>query len=113
MTREGDLYSYRVLFSAEDGEYVGLCTEFPGLSWLAGTHESALRGIRKVGAGVIEDLKANDEPVPEPLSSRRFSGKFQVRIPPEEHRRLVREAAEQGISLNRLVSFRLARPASG
>ena len=109
MTMKNDHYSYRVIYSAEDGEFVGLCSEFPSLSWLAGSHEAALRGIRKVVAGVIKDLRADGEPVPEPLSTRRFSGKFQVRIPPDMHRRLTREAAEQGISLNRLVSARLAR----
>ncbi|MGH3398271.1 MAG: toxin-antitoxin system HicB family antitoxin [Streptosporangiaceae bacterium] len=34
---------------------------------------------------------------------------FVVRVPAEVHRRLAREAAEQHVSLNRLVSDRLAR----
>ena len=46
--------------------------------------------------------------VPEPVYSRRFSGKFMVRVPPEVHRKLALEAAEQGISLNRVVSSKLA-----
>lgn len=37
-----DHYSYRVTWSAEDDEYVGLCTEFPSLSWLAHKPEMAL-----------------------------------------------------------------------
>jgi len=51
---------------------------------------------------------ATGEPVPEPLSERRYSGRFLVRVPPALHRALVTEAAEQGVSLNRLVSARLA-----
>ena len=43
-----DHYTYRVTWSPEDGEYVGLCMEFPSLSWLAQTLESALAGIRDV-----------------------------------------------------------------
>ena len=31
-----------------------------------------------------------------------------VRVPPETHRKLVIKAAEEGVSLNRLVSARLA-----
>ena len=31
-----------------------------------------------------------------------------VRVPPETHRNLVIKAAEEGVSLNRLVSVRLA-----
>jgi len=57
---------------------------------------------------IIEDMEANAEPVPEPFSSRRFSGKFIVRVPPVVHRELAIEAAEAGVSINRLVSAKLA-----
>lgn len=103
-----DRYSYRVLWSEEDAEYVGLCAEFPSLSWLAASHEKALHGIREVVAEVIEDMKKNGEPMPLPLASRRYSGKFIVRVPQEVHRRLALEAAESGVSLNRLASARLS-----
>lgn len=103
-----DRYTYRVSWSEEDTEYVGLCAEFPSLSYLASTPEKALRGIRKVVGDVVEDMQANGESVPEPLSSRRYSGKFMVRVPPEVHRRLAREAAEADISLNRLASAKLS-----
>ncbi|MFU8773544.1 MAG: type II toxin-antitoxin system HicB family antitoxin [Anaerolineales bacterium] len=106
---ENDRYSYRVIWSEEDGEHAGLCAEFPSLSWLAGEPEEALRGIRQVVAEVVADLENNAEPVPEPISIKRFSGKFMVRIPPELHRRLMLEAAEAGISMNRLVSDKLSR----
>lgn len=104
---EMDRYTYRVTWSQEDDQCVGLCAEFPSLSWLAATPEKALRGIRKVVADVIEDMKGNGEGIPEPLNSRRYSGKFMVRVPPEVHRRLAIEAAEEDISLNRLVSAKL------
>ena len=103
-----DRYTYRVTWSREDDQCVGLCAEFPSLSWLANTPEKALRGIRKVVAEVVEDMHANKEPVPEPMSGRRYSGKFMVRVPPEVHRRLAMEAAEEDISLNRLVSAKLS-----
>ena len=41
-------YTYRVTWSVEDNEHVGLCTEFPSLSWLAASPEKALSGIRRV-----------------------------------------------------------------
>ncbi len=103
-----DHYTYRVIWSEEDAQCVGLCAEFPSLSHLAGTPEKALRGIRKVVADVIENMAASGESIPEPLSSRQFSGKFMVRVPPEVHRQLAMEAAEENISLNRLVSAKLA-----
>jgi len=105
-----DRYTYRVTWSEEDNEYVGLCAEFPSLSWLAPLPEDALKGIRRVVARVVADLKANGEPVPEPIAVKQYSGKFMIRIPPELHRRLTIEAAEAGISLNRLASEKLSRP---
>ena len=105
-----DQYTYRVTWSEEDGEHVGLCAEFPGLSWLAKSPETALRGIRRVVADVVADMEAEGEAVPEPLATRKFSGKILVRLPPEVHRDLVREASEEHVSLNRLISARLAYP---
>jgi predicted HicB family RNase H-like nuclease len=104
-----DRYTYRVSWSREDGEYVGLCAEFPSLSWLSRTPEAALRGIRKVVGEAVADMRSHDEPVPEPIADRRYSGKFMVRVPPEVHRRLATEAAEQGVSLNRLASAKLSK----
>ena len=106
---QNDHYTYRVTWSEEDGEYIGLCAEFASLSWLASEPEAALHGIRQVVADVVADLKENDEPVPEPLAMKKFSGRFMVRIPPELHRQLAMKAAESGVSLNRLVSDKLSR----
>jgi predicted HicB family RNase H-like nuclease len=58
-------------------------------------------------SGVVKDMKAHGEHIPEPICSRRYSGKFVVRVPPEVHRKLAVEAAEEDISLNRLVSAKL------
>lgn len=63
-------YTYRTTWSAEDGEHVGLCAEFPSLSSLATTPEEALAGIRHVVAESVTDMRVNDEPIPEPLFVR-------------------------------------------
>ena len=107
LKRKNDYYTYRVTWSDEDREFIGLCAEFPSLSWLAATPEAAIKGIRKVVEKVLYDLKKNQEPIPEPLSQKSFSGKFIVRVPFQVHRKLVIEAAESGVSLNRLVSAKL------
>ena len=103
-----DHYTYRVTWSTEDQMYVGLCTEFPSLSWLAASPGKALASIRKLVVQTVVDIRANGENPPEPIADRHFSGKFQVRVPPEVHRRLVARATEEGVSLNRLVSAKLA-----
>jgi hypothetical protein len=68
-----------------------------------------LRGIRAVVADVVKHMQPIDDAIPKPRSSRRFSGKFMIRVPPETHRRLAVEAAEAGVSLNRLANAKLAR----
>ena len=104
-----DHYTYRITWSAEDAEHVGLCAEFPSLSWLAATPAEALSGIQRLVADSVADMRNNGEPVPEPMADRAYSGKFMVRVPPETHRSLAIRAAEQGVSMNHLVSARLAR----
>ena len=53
-----DRYAYSLSWSDSDNAYIGLCTEFPSLSWIAGSPETALKGIRKVVDGVADDLQA-------------------------------------------------------
>ena len=48
MNKSTDKYTYRVTWSEEDQEYVGLCSEFPSLSWLEQDQIAALNGIRKL-----------------------------------------------------------------
>ena len=108
MALKNDRYTYRVTWSEDDNEYVGLCAEFSSLSWLARTPEAALKGIRNVVEGVVKDMQNNGETVPEPIACRRYSGKFMVRVPPEVHRKLSIKAAESGVSLNRLASSKLS-----
>ena len=108
MIPESDKYTYRVTWSEEDEEFVGLCAEFPSLSWLASTSEKALKGIRSVVKDCITDMSNGNETLPPPISTRNFSGKFMVRVPPEVHRHLAVEAAETGVSLNRIASAKLA-----
>jgi len=109
MAEKDDKYTYRVTWSEEDSEHIGLCAEFPSLSWLAATPEAALKGIRKLVADVVADMASTGEQIPEPLATKHYSGKFMVRVPPEVHRQLAMEAAEAHVSLNRLASAKLSQ----
>ena len=102
-------YTFRVIWSEEDHEHVGLCAEFPSLSHLARTVPEALNGIIALVSDVIDDMAKSGEDVPSPLSLQEFKGKIALRVPPERHRELVIEAAEAGVSLNRLISDKLTR----
>jgi len=102
-----DHYTYRITWSADDKEFVGLIAELPSLSWLAASQIDALTGIRELVTTVVAEMEHAGEPVPEPFADRRYSGEFKLRIPPELHRALAIRAAEENVSLNRLVSSRL------
>lgn len=101
-------YTYRVSWSPEDQEFVGLCAEFPSLSWLAADPAQALTGIIQVVAEVVTDMQKSGEPIPEAIADKQYSGEFRVRVPPLVHRNLAIAAAEQGVSMNRYVSAKLA-----
>ena len=109
MAQKNDKYTYRVTWSEDDNEYVGLCAEFPSLSWIADSPEKALKGIRKLVANILLDMVTNDEPIPEPIACKHYSGKFMVRVPSDVHRKLALEAAESGVSLNRIASSKLSQ----
>jgi predicted HicB family RNase H-like nuclease len=108
MAQQNDKYTYRVTWSEDDNEYVGLCAEFPSLSWLADTQDKALKGIRKLMTDVLLDMGINGEIIPEPFACKHYSGKFMVRVPPDVHRKLAIQAAEAGVSLNRIASSKLS-----
>jgi predicted HicB family RNase H-like nuclease len=94
-------YTYRVIWSEEDKEFVGLCAEFPSLSHLDETQGGALEGITSLVSDIVSERKSTGEAPPTPIADREYSARFQVRIMPELHRRLAVRAAEANVSLNR------------
>lgn len=74
MVKEIDRYTYRVTWSEEDYEHVGLCAEFLSLSWLEKTPEKALLGIQKLVRKCIADMTKNHEEVSGPISTKAFEG---------------------------------------
>lgn len=96
-------YTYRVAWSAEDGEFVATVAEFPSLSWLAASQFAALEGLEQVLADVVVDMLQQGEEVPEPLSERTYSGKFNLRLGEKLHREVALHAAEENLSINQWV----------
>lgn len=101
-------YAYRVRWSEENDDFIASCAELPGVTFTSESQLEAFVGIRTAVAEEVERRRAANEEVPEPLAERHYSGRILVRVPPELHRRLTIEAAEQQVSLNRLISNRLA-----
>lgn len=61
----GKHYIYHVTWSAEDKQYIGLCAEFPSLSWLDEDQQSALAGIMNIVTDSVSDMVKNNESVPD------------------------------------------------
>ena len=67
MLISADSYHYSVIWSDEDDEYVGLCAEFPLLSWLDPEQDKALDGIKRVVDECLVDMIQNGEFIPKPI----------------------------------------------
>lgn len=78
------------------------------MSWLDKDDLQAYKGIRHLVDDVVLEMQASGEAVPVPLSSKKYSGNIAARVTPIVHRNLAIEAAEKGISMNRLISVKLA-----
>ena len=102
-------YSYTVTWSEDDAVFIGRVAEFPALAAHGSTQEKALREIRTVVGYVLGDLAEGGGLVPIPLGTRDFSGKLNLRMPKELHRRLALESEMQGVSLNTLINSKLQR----
>ena len=107
MGNSAEHYTYRVHWSLEDDAYEGTVAELPLLSWLAPDATEAFAGIQLLAWETVADLETDREPVPVSISDQEYSGKIMVKVPPEVHRRLAIEAAEQNVSLNHLAASRL------
>ena len=57
-------YSYSVTWSAQDGEFVGLCAEFPSLSWLDPDPDKARSGIERLVFDTLQDMNFTGDIIP-------------------------------------------------
>ena len=81
--------------------------DFPGIITGGYSLEEAVRNAQKALELSIDTMKKHKIPLPKPKT--RFSGQFNVRVPKDLHRELVRKAEEEGVSLNALVTYLLSQ----
>jgi predicted HicB family RNase H-like nuclease len=103
-----DGYTINV-FLDEEGEYLAHFVEMPNVSAFGESPEEALSQLATAWEGVKESYQKHGEPVPIAPSRKKFSGQFNVRIDRRLHRALAIEAARAGVSLNAIVSQKLAK----
>jgi predicted RNase H-like HicB family nuclease len=72
---------YYASWSDEDQCFIGLCQEFPSLSFCANTEDEALDGIGHLVDKAVEDMQKNGEPVPGPKSEPCWNKGLEVAVP--------------------------------
>ena len=101
-------YTCRAEWSAPHLQYRAMCLEFPGLHALALTPHEAIELVQARVAQIVDEYADADMDPPKSLTDHTYSGQFTVRTSPELHGRLTVEAAEQGVSVNQWVAYKLA-----
>ena len=94
----------------ESGHYFyGRILELDGCQSTGDTIDELYESLNEAMEGYIEVKLDNNIPIPMPERTEAFSGKFNVRLPKSLHQRLTIEAENEGVSLNQLVLYKLAR----
>ncbi|WAJ46028.1 type II toxin-antitoxin system HicB family antitoxin [Mycobacterium sp. Aquia_216] len=101
-------YTYRVEWSPDYDDYIGVCLELPFLHERAATAHDAITAITAAVDQRLVEMREFERPAPPPLSERKYTGTFVVRTSRELHARLAREAIEQHVSMNQWVVQKLS-----
>lgn len=102
----------RVIKEHNDGTghyFHGKILELDGCQSTGDTMEELEDNLKEAMELYIEAKLELGDPIPTPIETEDYSGKFNVRLPKSLHRLLSLEAKEEGISLNQLVLYKLAR----
>ena len=100
-------YEMRMIPDRESGYFAVRFPDFPGIVTGGYSLEEAVKNAQEALEITMETMKKHKLPFPEPKT--RFSGQFNVRVPRDLHRQLVKKAEEEGVSLNALVTYLLSQ----
>ena len=96
------------LYLDDEEDWMAYLVELPNVSAHGSTADEALFELYVAWEMVKEDYREDGEAIPVAPSRKDYSGCFNVRIDKRIHKALAIEAARAGISLNALVSAKLA-----
>lgn len=97
------------LIEDDSGDWLAHFIELPNVSAFGKTPEEALHELEFAWTAMKESYKKHGEEIPVSPLRKEYSGQFNVRIDKRIHRALAIEAARAGISLNALISQKLAQ----
>lgn len=102
-------YKVDISWSDEDRCYVARVPELPGCMTDGSTLLEAAANAQQAIQSYLESLDSQGKPFPNPIASKRFSGKIPLRIDPDLHRDLAIRAHAGGESLNKFIEKRLKK----
>lgn len=93
----------------ESGHYFyGKILELDGCQSTSDTLDGLYESLNEAMEGYLEAKLENNLPIPVPETENDYSGKFVVRIPKSLHHKLAIQAQKEGVSLNKLVLYKLS-----
>ncbi len=95
------------LFLDDDGDWMAHFIELPNISAFGSTSTKALKELEDAWEATKESYRKNNQVIPIAPARKEYSGHFNIRVEKRLHRALAVEAAQQGTSLNALVSQKL------
>jgi predicted HicB family RNase H-like nuclease len=93
-------YTKFVEWSDEDQCFIGRCPEIMTGGVHGHDEAKVYAELCQAVEEMIELIHADGQELPEPLTAKKFSGKFVLRLEPALHRRLAAKALAAGESLN-------------
>lgn len=106
--KKKQLDGFSINIFPEKDYWLAHLVELPNVSASGDTLEETIYELGVAWNMVKEWYIENGEPIPTPLSERKYNGQFNVRIDKRVHKALAEEALREGVKLNTLVSQKLA-----
>ena len=96
-------YQVNIAFDPRDNIYVAKVPELENCHSHGTTPEEALNNAREAIELWLETAEKENIIIPEPISRRKFSGRFVLRTTTDLHAKLAQEALRRGKSMNELA----------
>jgi antitoxin HicB len=106
-------FQIRPLSKEDGGGFMIEYPDVPGCMSDGGTTEEAVENGRDALRSCLRTMREFGDPIPRPGSFGDSSGQWRQRVPKSLHARLVARAAQEGVSLNTLVTALLAEGLAG
>jgi predicted RNase H-like HicB family nuclease len=96
-------YQVNISFDVKDQIYVARVPELENCHSHGNSPEEALKNANEAIELWLQVAREESIEIPEPMSRKKFSGKFIVRTPEDLHATLAQEALRRGQSMNELT----------